>query len=98
MRAQITDISAVADENLIFPFWEMYPSGLLSLFLSTMYLLFLSKIIDTAGIDQCSTQKHAQNIENTDIKLPNKEIISMFLACFTHVLGQNIGHCLQWYV
>jgi hypothetical protein len=49
----------------------------------------------TAGIDQCSAQKHAQNIEITEIKLPNKVIISMFLAFFTTVPGQNIRDCLQ---
>jgi hypothetical protein len=55
-------------------------------------------LANTAGIDQCSIQKHAQNIENTKIKLPNKVIISMFLIiviCFMPVPGQNIGHCLQ---
>ena len=36
---------------LIFPFWEMHPSSLLSLFLSTMYLLLLSKIIELVAVD-----------------------------------------------
>jgi hypothetical protein len=41
-----------------------------------------------------STWKHAQNIKNTEIKLLNTVIISMFLACFTPVPSQNIRDCL----
>jgi len=44
--------------------------------------LLQPQVRSTAGIDQCTVRKHAWNIKNTETKLPNKAIISMFLACF----------------
>ena len=43
-------------------------------------LSYIIHSIITAGIDQCSARKHARNIENTEIKLLNREISSMMVT------------------